>query len=424
MKINTRIKNKIIGSDYSAQEPRMTAYLSQDKNMLEAYNQGKDLYAMIARAAFDNKYEDNLEFYPEGTEIEIDGKKIICGHKTNLNKAGKERRSTGKVLNLAATYGMSGATAGARLGKSKEEGEKLLENFFKEFSGVKTAIERSKKQLRETAETNNGNGYVEDWCGRRRHLPDFSLPAYEVHLKETDNLNEIEFNPFLICEDKINPTAQAKLNKWNQEIKQAVIKNQQWQAKKAAADGKTYKENDEMSNKAYKELATNALKDGVIIKANTGRRAQAERQCFNARIQGGAATLTKLAMIDIFNDQRLKDLQAKLIITVHDEVLVECPAFYADEVEKILPEIMINAAKKGGNNVPQSCDPYNVTRWYCDVYAATIQEELKKLEHGDEKKGILPLTRDEALEKIYANHKELDKDVILKTIETGCDLDF
>ena len=179
-----------------------------------------------------------------------------------------------------------------------------------------------------------------------------------------------------------------------------------------------------MSNKAYKELASNALKDGVIIKANTGRRAQAERQCFNARIQGGAATLTKLAMIDIFNDQRLKDLQAKLIITVHDEVLVECPAFYADKVEKILPDIMINAAKKGGNNVPQACDPYNVTRWYCDEYAAVIQEEFKKLEKGDEKKGIAPLSREEALEKIYANHNELDKDVILKTIETGCDLDF
>ena len=40
-----------------------------------------------------------------------------------INKAGKERRSIGKVLNLAATYGMGPAAAGAKLGKSKEEGE-------------------------------------------------------------------------------------------------------------------------------------------------------------------------------------------------------------------------------------------------------------------------------------------------------------
>ena len=77
--VNTRTQYRIIGSDYSAQEPRMTAYLSQDKNMLEAYNHGKDLYAMIARAAFDNKYEDNLEFYVPGKVVEVDGKPVVSG---------------------------------------------------------------------------------------------------------------------------------------------------------------------------------------------------------------------------------------------------------------------------------------------------------------------------------------------------------
>jgi hypothetical protein len=35
-------------------------------------------------------------------------------------------------------------------------------------------------------------------------------------------------------------------------------------------------------------------------------------------------------MIDIFNDERLQELDAHLVISVHDEVLVECPALYAD----------------------------------------------------------------------------------------------
>ena len=69
IKINTRTRYKIIGSDYSAQEPRLTAFVSQDQTMIDAYMKGQDLYAVIAQSAFDNNYEDNLEFYPEGSEI-------------------------------------------------------------------------------------------------------------------------------------------------------------------------------------------------------------------------------------------------------------------------------------------------------------------------------------------------------------------
>lgn len=77
--VNTRTRYKIIGSDFSAQEPRLTAFMSQDPAMIQAYNEGKDLYCVIAASMFGNKYEDNLEFYPEGTEIELDGKKVISG---------------------------------------------------------------------------------------------------------------------------------------------------------------------------------------------------------------------------------------------------------------------------------------------------------------------------------------------------------
>lgn len=54
----------LIGSDYSAQEPRSTAALSGDKNMIEAYEEGKDLYAVIASKCFHNSYYQNLEFLP------------------------------------------------------------------------------------------------------------------------------------------------------------------------------------------------------------------------------------------------------------------------------------------------------------------------------------------------------------------------
>jgi hypothetical protein len=156
---------------------------------------------------------------------------------------------------------------------------------------------------------------------------------------------------------------------------------------------KEWTPNGEMSNMAYEKLAKEALADGVIIGANTGKIAQAERQCFNARIQGGAASLTKLAMINIDRDPLLNELDAHLIITVHDEVLVECPAYYADQVEQRLPQIMIDTAKPY-INVPMKCDPYNVSRWYADEAAVALRDEFEKLE----KKKV---PHDLAMEQLY-----------------------
>ena len=78
------------------------------------------------------------------------------------------------------------------MGKSAEQGQELMDNFFSKFPKVKQLIDDSKAFLKK-------NGYVEDWAGRRRHLPEMNLPAYEVRYKD-EALNEsLGFNPFLNC---------------------------------------------------------------------------------------------------------------------------------------------------------------------------------------------------------------------------------
>ena len=64
----------LVGSDFSQQEPRLMSNYSGDENMIDAYKQGKDLYATIASRVYHNNYEDNLEHYPDGLIFE-DGKK-------------------------------------------------------------------------------------------------------------------------------------------------------------------------------------------------------------------------------------------------------------------------------------------------------------------------------------------------------------
>lgn len=382
--------------------------------MIDTYMNKKDLYAVIAQSAFDNEYKDNLEFWPEGTELEIDGKKIIAGNKTHKNPGGKDRRSVGKVLLLASTYGMSGSTAGQMLNKTREEGEALLESFFKGFPKVKQAIDESQASLKV-------RGYVEDWAGRRRHLGHImELKPYDV--KRQEKPGELtNFNPIIGCSER--PVYDPLVAKWEGKVSEAVEKSQEFQRKKAEKEGKIWTRNEEMSNKKYETIAKEALKEGIIIQSWTGKKAQAMRQCFNARIQGGAASLTKLAMVNIATDELMNKWDAHLVITVHDEVIVECPEQYADLVEERLPQIMIDTAKPY-INVPMSCDPYNVIHWYEDEAAAMITDEFKKLEAGDEKKGIPGLSRDEALQKVYAKHPELSSDCIYKAIMNGTNLEF
>lgn len=57
-----------------AQEPRLTAFMSQDENMLKAYQEKKDLYAVIASLSFGVPYENCLEFHPITHEKQIEGK--------------------------------------------------------------------------------------------------------------------------------------------------------------------------------------------------------------------------------------------------------------------------------------------------------------------------------------------------------------
>jgi len=82
-----------------------------------------------------------------------------------------------------------------------------------------------------------------------------------------------------------------------------------------------------------------------INSPNGMRRAGAERAAINAPMQGTAADLIKLAMIAV--DKWLKDekLQSKLIMQVHDELVLEVPENELDLVKQKLPELMQHVAK-------------------------------------------------------------------------------
>ncbi|AJY72525.1 DNA polymerase I [Borreliella afzelii] len=72
-------------------------------------------------------------------------------------------------------------------------------------------------------------------------------------------------------------------------------------------------------------------------------RSAAERIAINSIIQGSAADIMKIAMVRVFNEFKSKKMESKILLQVHDEMLIESPLKEKNEVEKIL-KIMMETA--------------------------------------------------------------------------------
>lgn len=82
-----------------------------------------------------------------------------------------------------------------------------------------------------------------------------------------------------------------------------------------------------------------------INSANANVRSLAERNAINAPLQGSAADIIKIAMARVSDRLRSEGLQAKMILQVHDELVVDCPNSEIDRVKAILRESMEGAAQ-------------------------------------------------------------------------------
>ena len=76
-----------------------------------------------------------------------------------------------------------------------------------------------------------------------------------------------------------------------------------------------------------------------------GVRNQAEREAINMPIQGTAADIIKIAMVRLHDALAKKRLTSKMILQVHDELVLECPKKEVDEVVPLVHQIMCDAFK-------------------------------------------------------------------------------
>ena len=305
----------LMSSDYSQQEPRSLAALCRkqgDSQMYNTFMQGKDLYSEIASKAFNKSYDECKEFNEDGT----------------TNKEGKARRTQAKSILLGVLYGRGVNSIAEQLKCTPEKAQQIKDSVFRGFPAIKKFEQDSLQMAYDV-------GYVTTISGRKRRLPDLQLDEYEF--------------------------------KWDNDVPQDFdLLDFESEAEKEIPERTIRKYLTKLHNCKFGEkrkVFEQANEEGIWIVDNGAKIADATRQCVNSRIQGSAADLTKLAMIELDKNEELKNLGFRLLIPVHDEVIAECPEENVKECSKLLADIMCNSASKL-LDMPISCDVAITREWY------------------------------------------------------------
>jgi len=128
-----------LSADYSQIELRIMAHLSEDKNMVEAFQSGQDIHAATAAKIFG----------------------------VSIDEVNRDMRRKAKSANFGIMYGISVFGLGEQLHIPRAEAKDLIDGYFETFPGVKEYMDKSLEIARE-------KGYVETIFHRKRFLPDIN----------------------------------------------------------------------------------------------------------------------------------------------------------------------------------------------------------------------------------------------------------
>lgn len=224
-----------LDADYSQIELRILAHLSEDPQLIEAYNSGEDIHAITASKVFHVPL------------VEVDS--LL--------------RRRAKAVNFGIVYGISSFGLGRDLNLSKKEAQKYIDEYFVTYPGIKNFLDKAVSDAKES-------GYSKTLFGRIRPIPE--------------------------------------------------------------------------------------LKSSNFMQRSFG-----ERVAMNAPIQGTAADIMKIAMIRVRDTLKKECPESRVLIQVHDELLLEVKQSELQRAEEILRNEMENAANLA---VKLETDIHTGNTWY------------------------------------------------------------
>lgn len=209
---------KLVSLDYSQIELRILAHLSEDENLIKAFNENKDIHTMTALNIF---------------------------HLSSADEVTHDIRRIAKAVNFGILYGLSSFGLARDTKVTRKEAQSFIDSYFALYPKVKIFIDEIIKQTRE-------KGYCSTILGRKRNIHD-------------------------------------------------------------------------------------------INSRNANIRTRAERMAVNAPIQGSAADIIKLAMIECDKYIKENGIDAKCILQIHDELIFEVNENIVSEFTDIMKNIMERA---------------------------------------------------------------------------------
>ncbi len=206
----------LLSADYSQIELRLLAHYSEDKNLIDAYKQNKDIHAETASRIFNIPYE----------------------------MVDDEKRRMAKAVNFGIIYGISPYGLSNNTGVSVQEAKAFIETYFMMYPTIQNFLQSSVEMAKD-------KGYVTTLLGRRRNISE-------------------------------------------------------------------------------------------IYSTNHNTQMFGERAAMNMPLQGTASDIIKLAMLKVFNKLKEKNLKTKLILQIHDELVLDVLEEEQEEVAKIVQDCMEN----------------------------------------------------------------------------------
>lgn len=201
----------LLSADYSQIELRIIAELSGDEGMKTAFAEGLDIHTATAAKVYG----------------------------VTLEEVDREMRSKAKAVNFGLAYGQGAFGLSQTLGIPRSEAKEIIENYFEQFSGIKSYMEEAVEKARST-------GYSITLMGRKRFLRDINSSNHTV-------------------------------------------------------------------------------------------RSGAERLAVNSPIQGTAADMIKMAMINVHDRMKKEGFRSKMLLQVHDELVFDA---HRDEVDTLKPLVV------------------------------------------------------------------------------------
>lgn len=140
----------MITCDYSGQEIRVLAHVSQDEALIDILHKGQDLHLATAK-----------RFY----NIDVPDEALKADHPKHeeYKELYKKQRNQAKIINFGIAYGKGAFGFAQDFKITEEEAQAILDEYFNGFPGVYNAIQQAKRDVKR-------NGYVTSMTGRRRHF--------------------------------------------------------------------------------------------------------------------------------------------------------------------------------------------------------------------------------------------------------------